>query len=147
MFDYFRNYSSNPHQVCCQDSLTEGLYMTIARPVYDHCQTDDLNLHLKVTNASQIWLPFKLQYLGQYLSHYIQTWPDGTLLHGIYAHVDVLELDLDFEKPLPGLFFPLSDSPCTHSPFCWSAHLSVHQGSHRSWNSKVFMYSWKSPGI
>ena len=37
MFDYFRNYSSNAHQVCCEDSPTKGLY--------DHCQSDDLDLH------------------------------------------------------------------------------------------------------
>ena len=37
MFDYFRNCSSNTHQVCCEDSLTKGLY--------DHCQSYDLHLH------------------------------------------------------------------------------------------------------
>ena len=26
LFDYFRNCSRNPHQVCCEDSLTKGLY-------------------------------------------------------------------------------------------------------------------------
>ena len=36
MFDYFRNYSSNVHQLCCADSLTKGLY--------DHCQSDDHDL-------------------------------------------------------------------------------------------------------
>ena len=36
MFDYFRNYSSNPHQVCCEDNLTK---------VYIMCsQSDDLAL-------------------------------------------------------------------------------------------------------
>ena len=29
IFDYFRNYSSNTHQVCCEGSPTKGLY--------DHC--------------------------------------------------------------------------------------------------------------
>ena len=37
VFDYFRQYSSNAHQVCCEDSRTEGLY--------DHCQSDDLDLY------------------------------------------------------------------------------------------------------
>ena len=36
MFDYFRTYSSNAHQVCCENSLTEGLY--------DHCLSHDLDL-------------------------------------------------------------------------------------------------------
>ena len=42
MFDYFRNYLTirnygNAHQVCCEESLTKG--------IYDHCQSDDLDLH------------------------------------------------------------------------------------------------------
>ena len=36
MFDYFRNYSSNARQVCCDDNSTKGLY--------DHCLSDDLDL-------------------------------------------------------------------------------------------------------
>ena len=48
MFDYFRNCSSNAHQVCCEDSPTKGLY--------DHCQSDDLDLH----SRSQVHL--KLDY-------------------------------------------------------------------------------------
>ena len=36
MFNYFKNYSSNDHQLCCADSLSKGLY--------DHCQSDDLDL-------------------------------------------------------------------------------------------------------
>ena len=45
-------------------------------------------------------LLFDLQYLGQYLSYYVQPWHDGRLMHGIYAHArfDDLELDLDFEN-------------------------------------------------
>ena len=34
MVNYFRNYSSNTHQVCCEDSPTKGLYY--------HRQSDDL---------------------------------------------------------------------------------------------------------
>ena len=37
MFHYLRNFSSNAHQVCCEDSLTKGLY--------NLCQSDDLDLH------------------------------------------------------------------------------------------------------
>ena len=37
MFNYFRNYSSNAHQVCCEDSPTKGLY--------DHCQSGDPDQH------------------------------------------------------------------------------------------------------
>ena len=33
----FRNYSSFAHDVCCEDSPTEG--------PYDRCQSDDLDLH------------------------------------------------------------------------------------------------------
>ena len=38
MLDYFGNYSINVHQVCCEDSPTNGLY-------YDHRQSDDLAFH------------------------------------------------------------------------------------------------------
>ena len=48
MFDYFRNHSSNPHQVCREDSATKCLY--------DHCQSNDLDLH----SRSQVRL--KLDY-------------------------------------------------------------------------------------
>ena len=43
---YFRNYSSNAHQVYCEDSRTKDLY--------DHCQSDDLDLH----SRSQVHLKF-----------------------------------------------------------------------------------------
>ena len=33
--------------------------------------------------------------IGQYLSYSIQTWHDGRLMQGLYAHVDVDDLDLD----------------------------------------------------
>ena len=32
MFDYVRKYSSSAHQVCCEDSPTKGLNMTITSP-------------------------------------------------------------------------------------------------------------------
>ena len=48
MLDYFRNYSSNAHVVCCEDSPTKG--------PYGHCQCNDLDLH----SRSQV--PLKLDY-------------------------------------------------------------------------------------
>ena len=48
MFDYFRNFSSNAHahQVCFEDSPTEGQY--------NLCQSDDSDLH----SRSQLRLKF-----------------------------------------------------------------------------------------
>ena len=37
----------------------------------------------KVTSASQTWLLFNFQYLGQYSSYYIQIWHGGRPIHGI----------------------------------------------------------------
>ena len=39
MFDYFKNYSSNAHQVYCEDSPNKGLN--------DHCQSDDIDIHTR----------------------------------------------------------------------------------------------------
>ena len=39
------------------------------------------------------WTTFNLQYLGQYLSYYIQTWHDGKLMDAIYAHFNDLDVD------------------------------------------------------
>ena len=50
---------------------------------------------LKVASASQLLLLFNLQYLGQYLSYFIQTWHAGRPIHGIYAHARFDDLDLD----------------------------------------------------
>ena len=50
MFEYFTKYSSNAHEICCEDSPTKGLY-------YDHCQSDDLDLH------SRSLVRLKLYYL------------------------------------------------------------------------------------
>ena len=78
------------HQVYCEDSPTKGLY-------YDHCQSDDLDLH----SSSQVRLKrllFKLQYLRQYLSYYIQTWhdhDDDKLMDATYAHARFNDLDHD----------------------------------------------------
>ena len=62
------------------------VYMTIASL---------MTLTFKVTSASQTWLLFNLQYLGQYLSYYSQTWHDGWPIHGIYVHFRFDDLDLD----------------------------------------------------
>ena len=43
--------------------------------------------------ASQTWLLFNFQYLGQYLNHYIKTWHDGRLIHAIYAQAHFNDLD------------------------------------------------------
>ena len=88
MFDYFRNYSSNANQVCCDDSPTKGLY--------DHLSIQWPLFSVKVTSASQTWLLFNLQYLGQYLNSYIQTFHDGRLMDAlyIYPHAHFYDLDL-----------------------------------------------------
>ena len=72
MFDYFINYSSNAHQVWCEDSPTKGLY--------DNCQSDDLNLYSK--SQERLKLDYFLTcniliYIYIYISYYIQTWHDG----------------------------------------------------------------------
>ena len=36
MFDYFRNYSSNAHRICCEDRPTK-VYMTTASPLAVTC--------------------------------------------------------------------------------------------------------------
>ena len=60
-------------------------FAVTTKGLYDHCQSDDLEI-IKVTSAAQIWLMFNLQYLGQYLSYYIQTWHDCRLMDAMYAH-------------------------------------------------------------
>ena len=52
MFDYFRNYLSNGHQVCCEDSPTKG-------PYDHHCQSANLDLiqgHKCVSNLTTFQL-------------------------------------------------------------------------------------------
>ena len=63
------NYSSNAHLVCCEDNLTKDLY--------DHCQSDDLDLH------SRLQMCLRLDYflkISQILSGYIKTWHDCCLM-------------------------------------------------------------------
>ena len=75
------------HQVCREDSPTKGLY--------DHCQCDDLDRHLRSQACLKLDYFFDLQYLGQYLSHHIQTWHDSRPIHFIYAHARFNDHDLD----------------------------------------------------
>ena len=51
------------------------VYMAIASPKFDYF--------------------LKLQYLGQYLSYYIQTWHEGRRIDAIYARARSEDLDLD----------------------------------------------------
>ena len=81
MFHYFRNYSSNTHHVCCEDSPNKGLHMTIASPMTLTVIQDETGLL------------FNLQYLGQYVSYYIQMWHDGRLMDALYAHASFDDLD------------------------------------------------------
>ena len=46
MFHYFRNYSSNAHQVCCEDSLTKDLK--------NLCQSADLDIHSRSQQCLKI---------------------------------------------------------------------------------------------
>ena len=87
MFDYYRNSSSNPHHVCHKDSLTKGLY--------DHCQSDNLDIHSRSQVLLKLYYFFNLQYLGQYLSFYIQAWHDSTLMDAVYVYSRFDDLDHD----------------------------------------------------
>ena len=62
---------------------------------YNRCESGNLDLHLKVTSASQPWLLLNLHYLGQYLSN-IQTWYGGRVMYAP-ARFNDFEFDLDFE--------------------------------------------------
>ena len=77
--------SSNAHQTCYEDDPIKGLWPVPVRWPWPPC---------KVTSASQTWLLFNLQYLGQYISYYIQTWHDGSLMHGIDSHAVSMTLTL-----------------------------------------------------
>ena len=97
MFDYFRIYSSNPHQVCCEDSLTKDLFF--------FSQFDDLALH----SRSQLHLKRDKCLTGTVIAISrtvfklcIQTWCDGRLRHGIYAHARFHDLDLDAKSQWVG---------------------------------------------
>ena len=87
MFDNFRNYSSSAHQVRCEDSPSKGMY--------DHCQSDNLDLHSRSQVRLNLDYFFYLQYLA--ISLYIQTWHYVRRIQGKYicAHAGFDDLDLD----------------------------------------------------
>ena len=60
--------------------------MTIASPM----TFTFIQGHKCVSNSTT----FNLQYLGQYLSYYIETWHDGRLMDAIYAHARLMTLTL-----------------------------------------------------
>ena len=95
MFDYFRNSSSNPHQICCEDSPTNGLYNSF--------ESDDLALRSrsqrrfkldKCLTCSSCTIIAIYRTVG-YVNYGVQTWHDSKLMHGIYAHDRVDDLDFD----------------------------------------------------
>ena len=71
MFDYFRNCSSNAHHVCCEDSLTEDIYIYTLFSVRWPCSS------LKVTAVSQNWQMFNLYYTNHICDTRFQTWHRG----------------------------------------------------------------------
>ena len=54
MFDYFRNCSSYAHHICCEDSLTKGLY--------NFFSVRYLVLHSRSPTAFQTWQMLNLDY-------------------------------------------------------------------------------------
>ena len=62
------------------------VYMNIASPM--------TLAFLQGHKWDSIWLLFNFQYVGEYLSYYIQTWHDGRAMHGIYAHARFDDLGL-----------------------------------------------------
>ena len=90
MFDYFRNYSSDHHQVCSEHSPSKGLFFA-----YEHFQSNDLGLNSRSQVRLKLDYFLLCNYLGWYLSNYIQTGLDGRPKHGIYAHARLDDLDLD----------------------------------------------------
>ena len=57
--------------------------------LYDR-QSDALDLHLRSDVRLKLDYFFNLQYLGQYLSYYIQIWHDGIIMDAIYMLMLVL---------------------------------------------------------
>ena len=92
--DYFINYSSNIHQVCCEDSPTKGQY--------DRCQSGDLNRY----SRSQLCLK-RFCFLTCNISDNISailhsTWHDGRRLDAIYTHARFDDFDLDAKSQWVG---------------------------------------------
>ena len=93
MFDYFRNYSTNAHQVCCEDSPTKGLY--------DRCQPDDLDFY----SRSQVRLKLDYFLICNISDNiYAITFKLGMTVDLCmpYAHACFDDLDLDARSPWVG---------------------------------------------
>ena len=98
MFEYFRNRSSNAHEVCCEDSLTKSVYMTIAS--------------LMTLTFTQGHICLKLDYfLTCNISDNIEAikFILGTtvdLWHGILTHAHFNDLDLEnVRKDHPSCYY------------------------------------------
>ena len=87
MLNYFSNYASNAHHVCCENTTTK-VYMTIANPM----TLTFIQGHKCILSLTTY---FNYHYLQHYLSYYILTWHDGRPIHGIYAHSRVDDTDLE----------------------------------------------------
>ena len=79
------NFSSNAHQVCCEDSPTKELYnLFLVRWPWRS---------FKVTTASQTWHIFNYDSNISDDILLIQTCHKGGLMHGVHARFDDLDLD------------------------------------------------------
>ena len=83
MLDYFRNCSSNPHQDCCEDSLTKGLYLFSVRCPFS-ILTQGLNCISNLTNVNLTCTIIAIS-RTVFKRWPIQTWHGGRLMHGISA--------------------------------------------------------------
>ena len=93
MFDYLRNCSSNPHQVCCEDSPTIGITFFLSDDLAPHSRSQ---LCVELDRCLTCTVILIAMYLRQCLSIYsIQTWHDSRLMCGITARAHVDDLDLD----------------------------------------------------
>ena len=76
MFDYFKNFSSNAHQVCCEESPT--ICVASAKTLTFIRRRNCVSHFTNVYTCSLIVI-----YLAQYLRYDIQIWHDGRRWHGI----------------------------------------------------------------
>ena len=87
MCDDFRNYSSNAHQDCSEDSPTKGFNYLDLHSRSQVCIKLDHFLTCNVSDTiSAICITFKLGMMVDLCMAYIY----------VHAHVEDLELDLDF---------------------------------------------------
>ena len=86
MFDYFRNFSSNAHHVCCEDSPIKGLY--------NRCQSDDLDLHSRSQLRLKLDSVLTCSWIVRSRTNiYSIAFKLGVTVH-IHAHFDDLALTL-----------------------------------------------------